>query len=74
MIRAIFFDLDGTLLNSAKKIPASARTAIVDYRKRGVQIFFATARSPRLDQTLNWTEEEFRFLTAVFMLTARVYA
>ena len=25
----------------------------------GVRVYFATARSPRLDQTLDWTEEEF---------------
>ncbi len=59
MIKAVFFDLDGTLLDSSKRIPASARGAIAEYRKRGVQVFFATARSPRLDQTLDWTNAEF---------------
>lgn len=59
MIKAVFFDLDGTLLNSSKRIPDSARTAIANCREHGVMIFFATARSPRLRQTLKWTDAEF---------------
>lgn len=59
MIKALFFDLDGTLLNSEKRIPQSARDAIVRCRQRGVKVFFATARSPRLRQTLKWTDAEF---------------
>jgi len=59
MIKAVFFDLDGTLLDSNKKIPASAKEAILKCRKNGVSIFFATARSPRLDQTLDWKEDDF---------------
>ncbi|MBQ2990770.1 MAG: HAD family phosphatase [Clostridia bacterium] len=59
MIKALFFDLDGTLLNSAKQIPASAREAITACRARGVRVFFATARSPRLDKTLGWTDADF---------------
>ncbi|MBQ4264078.1 MAG: HAD hydrolase family protein [Clostridia bacterium] len=59
MIRAVFFDLDGTLLDSKKQIPESAKAAIRRCREKGVRIYFATARSPRLDQTLNWGEREF---------------
>lgn len=59
MIRAVFFDLDGTLLDSDKKIPQSARNAIARVRKLGTKVFFATARSPRLRQTIHWTDEEF---------------
>lgn len=59
MIRAVFFDLDGTLLDSKKKIPQSAKAAIRRCRTMGVRVYFATARSPRLDQTLGWTQEEF---------------
>ena len=59
MIRALFFDLDGTLLSSEKRIPESARTAIARCRERGVKVFFATARSPRLRQTLKWTDAEY---------------
>jgi len=59
MIRAVFFDLDGTLLDSKKQIPESAKAAIRRCRAMGVRVYFAAARSPRLDQTLGWTEEEF---------------
>ena len=59
MIKAAFFDLDGTLLTSEKKINESARKAILKYKAKGVKMFFATARSPRLDQTLSWTNEDF---------------
>lgn len=59
MIRAVFFDLDGTLLDSKKRIPDSARAAIRRCRDQGVRVYFATARSPRLDQTLDWMEDEF---------------
>lgn len=59
MIRAVFFDLDGTLLDSKKKIPDSAKAAIRHCRDMGIRVYFATARSPRLDQTLGWTQEEF---------------
>lgn len=59
MIRAVFFDLDGTLLDSKKRIPDSAKAAIRRCREAGVRAYIATARSPRLDQTLGWTEDEF---------------
>jgi len=59
MIRAVFFDLDGTLLDSKKKIPDSAKAAIRRCRDMGIRVYIATARSPRLDQTLGWTQEEF---------------
>ncbi len=59
MIRAVFFDLDGTLLDSKKRIPDSAKAAIRRCRAAGVRVYFATARSARLDQTLDWTQEEF---------------
>ena len=58
-MKALFFDLDGTLLDSSKKIPASARAALQQARQRGVKVYLATARSPRLGETLGWTEEEF---------------
>ena len=59
MIRALFFDLDGTLLNSNKRVDDSSVDAIRWARKRGVKAYFASARSPRLDQTLLWTDREF---------------
>lgn len=59
MLKAAFFDLDGTLLDEEKRIPASAREAILRCRTQGVRMFIVTARSPRLNKTLGWTETEF---------------
>lgn len=59
MIKALFFDLDGTLLNSEKKIPLSAKVALKKCREKGILVFLASARSPRLGETLGWGEEEF---------------
>ncbi|MBR3929845.1 MAG: HAD family hydrolase [Clostridia bacterium] len=59
MIRALFFDLDGTLLNSKKCVDDTSVRAIGKARGRGVKVYFASARSPRLDQTLLWTDREF---------------
>lgn len=59
MIKALFFDLDGTLLNSEKKIPLSAKNAIRACREKGIQVFLASARSPRLKETLGWGDDEF---------------
>lgn len=58
-MKALFFDLDGTLLDSRKKIPLSAREALRAVRSKGVKVYLASARSPRLGETLGWTEEEF---------------
>lgn len=59
MIKALFFDLDGTLLNSEKKIPLSAKAALKACREKGIRVYLASARSPRLQETLGWGEEEF---------------
>ena len=58
-MKALFFDLDGTLLDRTKHIPASAKTALRQAREKGVKVYLASARSPRLGETLGWTEEEF---------------
>lgn len=59
MIKALFFDLDGTLLNSEKRIPLSAKQVIRTCKKKGIQVFLASARSPRLKETLGWGDDEF---------------
>ena len=56
-MKALFFDLDGTLLDSRKRIPASAVEALLEARKRGIKVFVATGRSIRVDKMLGWTEE-----------------
>ena len=45
MIRLIAMDLDGTLLDDAKRIPEVNRQAIVEARKKGVQIVLCSGRS-----------------------------
>lgn len=59
MIRALFFDLDGTLLNSRKRVDDASVCAIRKARQKGISVWFASARSPRLDQTLLWNDREF---------------
>lgn len=58
MIKALFFDLDGTLLTSEKAIAPSTRAALLECRARGIGVYIATGRSPRLDRTLDWTADD----------------
>ena len=45
MLKAIFFDIDGTLVSfNTHRIPDSARKAIETIRKKGVKVFIATGR------------------------------
>ena len=56
-MKALFFDLDGTLLGSDKKIPASAAEALTVARAKGVKVFVCTGRSLRVEKMLGWTTE-----------------
>ena len=58
MIKALFFDLDGTLLDPERKVPASAIGALRACKEKGFKIFTSTARSDQLERTLGWTETE----------------
>ena len=45
MIKAAFFDIDGTLLSHVtNSVPASAKQALAELRRRGILVFFATGR------------------------------
>ncbi len=45
--RALFFDIDGTLVSFAThRVPASAAEAVAEARARGVRTFIATGRMP----------------------------
>lgn len=45
-VKAVFFDIDGTLFSSTKRcIPESATRAIARLQERGIRIFIATGRS-----------------------------
>ena len=48
-IKAVFFDIDGTLLDLKEhKLPESARRALAILKRKGFKIFIATGRSPYL--------------------------
>lgn len=66
MIRAMFFDLDGTLLNAEKRVPDSALNALRQCRQRDIRLFVATARPPLLGKMLDWAEAEPLFDGGVF--------
>ena len=57
MLKALFFDLDGTLLTSGKTVASSTLTALAQCKERGLRLFLATGRSPRLDMTLGWSAD-----------------
>ena len=45
MIKAIFFDVDGTLLShTLKKIPDSTRKSIDLLQKKGIKVYLSTGR------------------------------
>ncbi|WP_028983677.1 HAD family hydrolase [Sporolactobacillus terrae] len=46
-IRALVFDLDGTLLNSRKKLSERTQNALLRCGQLGIALFIATARPPR---------------------------
>lgn len=47
MIKAIFFDIDGTLVSfRTHEIPDSTRYALKELQKKGIKLFIATGRSP----------------------------
>lgn len=47
MIKAIFFDIDGTLVSfKTHKIPQSTLTALKQLREQGIKLFIATGRAP----------------------------
>ncbi len=46
MIKAIFFDIDGTLVNNQSKALESTKKAINYARKNGILCGVATGRSP----------------------------
>ncbi len=44
--KIVFFDIDGTLLNEEKQLPADAKEAIRKLKQQGVQTAIATGRAP----------------------------
>jgi hydroxymethylpyrimidine pyrophosphatase-like HAD family hydrolase len=60
MIRALFFDLDGTLLTSGRRISPGTLAALDECHRRGIRVFVATARPPLLQGMLGLTPAEAR--------------
>lgn len=58
MIKALFFDLDGTLLTSTRKLSDKTKTALKTCREAGIKVFTATARPPLLSKMLSLTKDE----------------
>lgn len=52
MKKILFFDVDGTLYNSDKKLPNSAKEAILAARANGYEIAIATGRAPYMIEEL----------------------
>lgn len=52
MKKILFFDVDGTLYNSEKQLPHSAKEAIIAARANGYEIAIATGRAPYMIEEL----------------------
>lgn len=52
MTNILFFDVDGTLYNTRKEIPNSAKEAIERARQNGYEIAIATGRAPFMIQSI----------------------
>ena len=58
MIKALFFDIDGTLVSFSKlQIPQSTIEAIEQARKNGVKIFISTGRPPQIMNNIGALQE-----------------
>jgi len=58
LIKALFFDLDGTLLTSSRKLSDKTKFALKSCKEKGIKAFVATARRPLLHKMLCLTPEE----------------
>lgn len=59
MIKALFFDIDGTLVSfKSHTIPVSTIDALLAAKARGVQIFISTGRPPILINNLDALQEQ----------------
>lgn len=57
MIKAVFFDIDGTLVGfSTHRIPESAKDAIGQLKAKGIKVFIATGRHWKVINNLNGLE------------------
>ena len=72
MIKALFFDLDGTLLTSNKKISDLSFETLRTCKEKGIYVFVVTARAPMLDVMLGWDECVYSLLDGGFIVMVLV--
>ncbi|EKN63783.1 cof family hydrolase [Neobacillus bataviensis LMG 21833] len=60
----VFFDIDGTLLNEEKKIPASTKRAVQLLQEKGIHTVIATGRVPNM---FYWVQKELNIDSYVSM-------
>lgn len=48
----VFFDIDGTLYNKNKQLPASAKSAVLKLKEKGIHVAIATGRGPFMIEQL----------------------
>jgi len=60
----VFFDIDGTLLNDEKKIPASTKKAVRLLQEQGIHTVIATGRVPKM---FYWIQKELNIDSYVAM-------
>ncbi len=66
MIKAIFFDIDGTLVSfKTHKIPESTIQALHTLKAKGIKLFIATGRPP---YDLKFLIDEFGIYSVVILL------
>jgi len=58
LIKALFMDLDGTLLNSRSEISPRNHAVLRECQDAGIRLFVATGRSPRVRRQLGLTSRE----------------
>jgi Cof subfamily protein (haloacid dehalogenase superfamily) len=60
MIKAAFFDVDGTLFShTMHMVPESARKAVHLLRENGIKVFLATGRGIKIIKRVSWGDLEF---------------
>jgi hydroxymethylpyrimidine pyrophosphatase-like HAD family hydrolase len=62
-IRALFFDLDGTLLTSAKSLAPSTVVALEECVAAGIGVYVATARPPTIERQMDLPPRQMALLT-----------
>ena len=53
-----FFDLDGTLLDSKRRMSDKTKITLKNCAEKGYKLFIVTARPPLLTRMVSWAEEE----------------